>query len=443
MSPESPSPISRFSAWLKQSLFVKLGSIGFLVLMLLLPNAMIQDLIRERQYRQEEAANSVSQSWGGPQTVTGPVLSIPYTTWVEQSDGKRTGIKEVAHFLPEQLAIDGELAHQLRQKGIFDVVLFQSDLKLEGFFPKPDFAALHINPEDVHWDQARLSLGISGMSGIKSTIGFNWADQQLRMEPGTASPQLIRAGVSTAVAAGPSAERYSFSIPLKLNGSHFLHVEPVGKETSVNFRSGWPSPGFEGAFLPDQREISDAGFTASWKVLDLNRNYPQSWKNDAFSLGESAFGVRLVQPVDEYLKNERSAKYAILVIGLTFLIYFFFEILRKFHIHPFQYFLIGVALSVFYLLLLSLSEYIGFNLAYLAAAIATIGLIAGYSSSFLKSAGLTMQLTLLLTAIYGFIFIVLQLEDYALLAGSAGIFAALAAVMYYSRKVDWYGIGEE
>lgn len=443
MPSESPSSVSRFSIWLKQSLFVKLGSIGFLVLILMLPNALIRELINERQYRQDEATMSVSQSWGGPQTITGPVLSIPYTSWIEQENGKRTGIQEIAHFLPEQLTVDGDVRHEIRQKGIYDVILFQSGLQLKGHFPKPDFTALHINPDDVQWDQAKLSLGISGMSGIKSAINLDWNGQTLQMEPGTADPKLLASGVSTGVSLDAPEETLPFSLPLTINGSSFLHFEPVGKQTDVSLRSDWHSPSFEGAFLPDPREISANGFSASWQVLDLNRNYPQSWKNGTFNLGDAAFGVRLVQPVDEYLKNDRSAKYAILVIGLTFMIYFFFEILRKFHIHPFQYFLIGLALSVFYLLLLSLSEYIGFNLAYLIATLATIGLIAGYSTSFLKSAAMTLQLTMLLTAIYGFIFIVLQLEDYALLAGSVGIFAALAAVMYYSRKVDWYAIGEE
>jgi inner membrane protein len=439
MQTNEPSSFSRFSAWLRQSLFVKLGSIGFLVLLLLLPNAMIGDLIRERQYRQVEASESVSQSWGGPQRIIGPVLSIPYTSWVEQPDDKRIAVSGVAHFLPERLNVDGEVAHQVRQKGIYDIVLYQSSLDLSGRFTAPDFAALHINPDDVHWEQASLSLGISGMTGIKEAILLDWGGEALRMSPGTFDPKLLKSGVSIGVPAGPSETGYDFSMPLKINGSSFLYLEPVGKETQVTLRSDWPSPGFEGAFLPDRREIGADGFSASWQVLDLNRNYPQSWKSDAYSLGETQFGVRLVNPVDEYLKNERSAKYAILIIGLTFMIYFFFEILRKFHIHPFQYLLIGLALSVFYLLLLSLSEQAGFNLAYLAASAATIGLISGYSSAFLKSASLTLQLTLMLIAIYGFIFVVLQLEDYALLAGSLGIFAALAAVMYASRKVDWYG----
>ncbi|MBK6902835.1 MAG: cell envelope integrity protein CreD [Saprospirales bacterium] len=442
MQNQDSSTMQRFSHWLKKSLFVKLGSIGFLVLLLLLPNAMIRELITERQYRQEEAVASVSHSWGAAQRITGPVLSIPFTSWVEQENGKRTAYQEIAHFLPERLDIDGDMEHQIRQKGIFDVILYQSTLQIRGAFLRPDFSALHVQPEDVHWEQAKISLGITGMSGIKNSILLDWGGEELRMEPGTAYPALLPSGVSIGVPVAEATESYAFSIPLKINGSHSMEFEPVGKETKVSLKSGWHSPSFEGAFLPEPREVGPDGFSASWNILDLNRNYPQSWKNETFKLGESAFGVRLIKPIDEYMKNERSAKYAILVIGLTFLIYFFFEILRKFHIHPLQYFLIGIALIVFYLLLLSLSEQIGFDPAYLIASVATVGLISGYTASFLKSGPLALQLALLLALIYGFIFIVLQLEDYALLAGSVGIFAALAAVMYYSRKVDWYNLGD-
>jgi inner membrane protein len=443
MQNQEISNFQKFSHWLKQSLFVKLSSIGFLILILLIPNTMIQNLIHERQLRRDEVQREISSSWGAPQTVIGPVLSVPYNNWVEYDEGKRKAVIETAYFLPLQLDINGNAAHQIRQRGIFDVILYQADLTLSGTFERPDFASLHINPDDVLWDQAKLSVGISGMTGIKSMIELNWNDTTQRMEPGTAAPYLLPSGVSIGVAMGVQTESYTFSLPIKVNGSDYLQFEPVGKETKVALRSDWGSPSFTGSFLPDQREISAEGFTANWQILDLNRNYPQSWKNEQHHFGSAAFGVNFIQPVDEYAKNDRSAKYAILIIGLTFLIYFFFETLRQFHIHPFQYFLIGLALSVFYLLLLSLSEQIGFNYAYFTAASATIGLIAMYSASILKVKGLVIQLTALLVAMYTFIFVILQLEDFALLAGSLGIFATLAAVMYYSRKVDWYNLGGE
>lgn len=441
--------MNRFGHWVKTSLLVKLFSIGFLTLLLLIPNAMIKELVRERQDRLAEATQEVSASWGVPQTVIGPILSVPYSEWTQAEDGKKLESIHTAWFLPQELAVDGRVNPELRKRGIYEIILYQSDLLISGKFSKPDFAALHIRPEDVHWEQARLSLGVSGMSGIKTSIQLNWSGTSIRMDPGTANAKVLLSGVSNEVPLDAETGEYRFSIPLKLNGSGHLKFEPVGKESKVSLESTWPSPSFEGEFLPDKREISPKGFNASWTVLDLNRNYPQQWKGYEYGFSSnstgpnSQFGVRLMNTVDGYAKSDRSAKYAILVIGLTFLIYFFFETLRKFHIHPFQYLLVGLALSIFYLLLLSLSEHLGFNTAYFIATAATVGLITIYSNGVFRNTRLSIQLLLLLLLIYGFIFIVLQLEDYALLAGSIGIFGALAAVMFYSRNVDWYNLSEE
>jgi inner membrane protein len=438
----SNNAFHRFSQWLKESLVVKLLSIGFLMLMLLIPNAMIQDLIRDRNQRQEEVKAEVSQSWGGSQGIQGPVLAVPYTSWTESADGKRYANVQMAYFLPQMLNVEGDLKHQIRRRSIFDVVLYQAGIVLSGEFQQPDFQAINVNPTDVKWAEARLVVGIYGMTGIKEAVHLDWAGQQRRMEPGAGVGELIPTGVSCPVAIAADGKSYSFNIPIKLNGSEYLSFEPVGKSTTVSLRSDWHSPSFEGGFLPDHRDITASGFTAKWQVLDLNRPYPQQWKNsEVAAFNGSGMAVRLIKPVDEYLKNTRSAKYAILVIGLTFMLYFFFEVLRKIVVHPFQYLLVGLALTVFYLLLLSLSEHLGFNIAYLISAVATIGLICFYSASVLKVRRLVWQLLAMLVAIYGFIFVLLQLEDYALLAGSVGVFIALAAVMASSRKVDWYNLG--
>lgn len=440
-NPSNSNPFFRFGQWLKESLLVKLFSIGFLVLMLIIPNALIQELIRERKSRQDEVKNEVSQSWGGNQAIQGPVLAIPYSSWTTSDDGKRYENINVAYFLPQTLKVDADLKHQIRRRSIFDVVLYQAGITLAGEFQQPDFQALNISLENVHWNEAKLAVGIQGMTGIKDVIQVDWAGQQRRMEPGAGMGELIPTGVSCPIVVSANGKNYQFSIPIKINGSEYLSFEPVGKSSAVSIRSDWNSPSFEGAFLPDQREISASGFNAQWQVLDLNRPYPQQWKNsEVASFGNSGMAVRLIKPVDEYLKNTRSAKYAILVIGLTFMLYFFFEVLRKLFIHPFQYLLVGLALTIFYMLLLSLSEHLGFNAAYLISAIATIGLICGYSLSILKIRRLVFQLFGLLVAIYGFIFVLLQLEDFALLAGSIGVFIALAAVMHSSRKVDWYNL---
>ncbi|MEO1257996.1 MAG: cell envelope integrity protein CreD, partial [Bacteroidota bacterium] len=418
MENKNQSSNGNLSQWLKESIAVKLFAIGILVLLLLIPNALISDLIYERQSRQQEVERDVNQSWGSEQDIIGPILSIPYSTWIQLKDGKKQEHKHVAYFLPQILEVEGSLEHQIRRRSIFDVVLFQSAFSLEGIFERPDFAALHIDPKDVKWEAARISVGISSMSGIKEIVEMGWNGNTYRMQPGTANTNLLPTGVSVEISMDADAENYAFKIPIKLNGSGHFHLEPVGQSNKVSLTSDWHSPSFDGAFLPDNREITPEGFSAQWQVLDLNRPYPQQWQDGVIEFGQSQFGVSLIQPVDEYLKNNRSAKYAILIIGLTFILYFFFEVLQKLLIHPFQYLLVGLALTVFYLLLLSLSEHLGFNTAYMISSSATILLISGYSWSILRIKKLVAQLFLMLTAIYGFIFILLQLEDFALLAGS-------------------------
>ena len=235
---------------------------------------------------------------------------------------------------------------------------------------------------------------------------------------------------------------YDFSFSLKLKGSEVLYFTPLGKETNVSLASNWSSPSFDGNFLPDQRSIADSGFTANWNVLHLNRNYPQQWLGSSHDITYSAFGVNLFTPVDNYQKSTRSVKYAIMIIALTFLVMFFVEILNNKAIHPFQYILIGLALCVFYSLLISISEQSNFNFAYLISGLATVGLIAAYSKSVFKENKLVALVSSVLVILNGYVFSLIQLEDYALLMGSIGLFIALAAVMYYSRKIDWYNLNK-
>ena len=229
-----------------------------------------------------------------------------------------------------------------------------------------------------------------------------------------------------------------FHIDLALQGSGSLFFTPVGKITEVNLRSAWGDPSFTGAFLPDQKNISPAGFDAQWKVLNLNRNYPQAWAGDTqVDFSSSAFGVDFLLPVDNYQKSIRSVKYAILFIGLTFLVIFFVEMRGTRRVHPFQYALIGLALVIFYTLLVSISEHISFNAAYAVAATMTIGLTGLYARALFDSRKMALLVGGTLLLLYGFLFTVLQLQDYALLIGSLGLFAILATVMYFSRQIDW------
>jgi len=243
-------------------------------------------------------------------------------------------------------------------------------------------------------------------------------------------------GISVRMPVGEKDE-YAFNIDLDLRGSQSLNFVPLGRATRVDLTSDWPHPSFNGAFLPDH-DITEEGFSATWKVLDLNRNFPQAWKGNRDGIYDSSFGFELFMPNDHYQQSMRSAKYAILFISLTFMVFFFLETINKKRIHPIQYILVGLALSIFFVLLLSLAEFIGFNAAYGVGAVATTLLIVIYSSSILTSGKLTAFLFGLLSVMYVFIFTILQLEDTALLVGSIGLFIILATIMIWSRKVDWY-----
>jgi inner membrane protein len=239
---------------------------------------------------------------------------------------------------------------------------------------------------------------------------------------------------------------YKFSLKLGLKGSQFISFTPLGKTTDLVLTSDWKDNSFMGNFLPDTNEkLDNGGSMAHWNIIHLNRNYPQSWTGNKYSVQESVFGTNLMIPVDNYQKSYRVARYAILFLVLTFMVFFFVEMLKKIFIHPIQYLLVGIAIIVFYSLLLAFSEHISFNLAYIISAVLTLSLITFYISTSVKSKEIGVLTFGLLAILYTFIFTIIQIQDYALLIGSIGVFTILAFVMYFSRKIDWYNIkiGEE
>lgn len=208
----------------------------------------------------------------------------------------------------------------------------------------------------------------------------------------------------------------------------------------MQIASSWHNPSFSGAFLPDEREINDDGFSSTWEVLHLNRSYPQSFCGSIQDINKSAFGVDLIVPIDEYQKSMRSAKYAVMFIALTFLIFFFAQILNNVRVHPIQFIIVGLSLCVFYTLLIAFSEQIPFGWSYLISAMSIVGLITLYAGSIFKNRNLMLIIGAILTLLYLFIYSIIQMEDYALLMGSIGLFVVLAITMYLSRKIDWYNI---
>jgi len=426
----------------KNSAIIKMAVIALLSLLLMIPVVLIDSLVMERKQRQTEALEEVSSKWGLEQQLVGPILTVPFTTYDLNKENERINVtRRMAYFLPDQLNIRGTLTPEVRYRGIFKVPVYQSDVVIQGYFEAPRFDSGHPNTE-IDWDEAFLSIGITDMRGISKPVSFNWNGNELAYEPGVSINNLITSGITLTkpFSREVPSEKYQFDINLSVNGSRRMSFVPIGKETTVTISSAWNDPSFDGAFLPASRDISDEGFTATWKILELNRNYPQKWIDKNFEMAGSAFGVALLLPNDNYQLTERSMKYAILFIALTFITFFFIEILQKKKVHPVQYILVGFGLVLFYLLLLSLSEHIGFNFSYLIASAAIIILISGYSSTILKNNRLVYLMASFLAILYGFLFVLLHMQDFTLLIGSIALFLILSTLMFISRKIDWYNL---
>lgn len=415
--------------------------ISFLILALLIPTFFISQLIRERQQRNEEVKSEIASQWSTSQTITGPVLVIPYLQTEKSADNKLITVKHNAYFLPEDLKINGDLVHDFRARStIFKLIVYTANLQITGSFSPLRLAKLNLAPENMLFSEAFVSFGISDYTGIQEQMKINMDGKDYDFSAGSNQTNIFDKALYTplVMTADDASKTHAFSMKISLRGSESIHFIPVGKSTTVSLASKWPNPDFQGKTLPE-KSIKDSGFAATWKAFDLNREFPQQWTETSDTKLSGAFGVNLLQPLDNYGKTSRTIKYAILLIMLTFVVYFFIEVLQKKTVHAVQYVLIGFALCIFYTLLLSVSEYTSYTTAYISSALATILLITLYTKSVFgsnKTAGIFGGF---LTLLYVFIFILIQLQDGALLAGSIGLFLILASIMYFSRKIDWYG----
>ncbi len=458
--------VERRRTW-RDSKMVKVIGVGILVLLLLIPLAMVRGLVSERQERQLSVERDLAAIWGAAQTVGGPVLSIPYDSLceVQTAATNRQVItsfqtcEKLGHFLPETLRIDGPVKPEVRSRGIFDVVVYRTDLRLQGTFAPPRFedlsteASLGSGPiGTVHWERASLGIGIPDLRGIRGRVDLDWQGKRVPFAPGVADPSLWTSGLRAPLrldgAAGKPAAggRIPFSLSVSLAGSSGLRVLPFGRQTGLALRSTWASPSFSGAFLPDTRRVGEDGFNATWNVSYYGRSFPQSWSssqtgNLAAEIAGSSFGVDFVQPVDVYQQTERSVKYGALFLVLTFVTFFLFELFQPIRVHPVQYLMVGSALCLFYVLLLSIAEQVAFGIAYLVAGGATVALLGLYAAAVLRGIQRAVLFAGVLGLLYGYLYVLLQAEDYALLLGSIGLFLILALVMLITRRVDWYGGG--
>lgn len=418
---------------------LKMVVVSVLAIVLLIPSFLIQEIIQERIALSDQVKAELFGQWGGKQVISGPVLNVPYKV-IEQL-GNNQGFSEktgVAHFLPESLTVDGKMVPESRRRGIYKVVVYEGRLNMNGAFAQPDISRLEMSGAQFNWSAAYFTLGISDMRGIKNLPELILNGQKITVESGVADNDLFTSGITVKPDSLNPDQPLNYEIELVLNGSEDLSVEALGKVSDVRINSEWPHPGFTGGFLPTTREVSAAGFNAAWQVTHLNRNFPQQWTDNKFKTDGSRLGVELIIPVDHYQKSMRSVKYAILFIALNFIVFIFIEISSKVRIHPFQYSLVAFALIIFYALLTSLGEQIGFNLAYLVSAVAVTALITWFSASLLRNSTMALRVAALQAGLYIFLFAILQLNDYALLTGSVGLFIILAVIMKASLKVKWY-----
>ena len=442
---------------MNRSLGIKLGAIGLLIILLLIPLLMIDGLISERQSARNGVLDNIARSSSYSQQITGPILVVPYRQKIrewkvaEKTGGRYQEERQISsrlYVLPESFTLNGEVGTELRARGIYQARLFKSDNQISGHFEVPANYGITEDLADYQFDEPFLAVGISDIRGINNALKLDLNGQTLDFEPGFGDDMLAN-GVHAPLGALDSSKlmKLNYAFNLKLQGTSSFSVVPVGRDSQVQVHSDWPHPSFMGEFLPTEREITEQGFNATWQTSFFATNMEQVLRecvnvSGCSSFDARTFGVSFVDPVDQYLKTDRAIKYAMLFIALTFAGFFLMEILKRLAVHPVQYGLVGLALAMFYLLLLSLSEHLDFALAYAVSAAACVALVGFYVChvlhSWVRGAGFTVGLG----GLYGVLYVLLSAEDYALLMGSLLVFGLLACVMLLTRKLDWYGVGK-
>ncbi|AXG74875.1 cell envelope integrity protein CreD [Flavobacterium arcticum] len=435
-----------------QSATAKIIMVGLLTLVLLIPLQYVKNLILERSNRQKEVIIDINQKWGGSVYFYGPVLKVPYTSYTETkvTDEKtkqvtinRTANTNYAYFFPDELNAIANVTTEERNRSNYKSVLFNSKMNFKGVYTMPDFSTESIADADIQWDKASVIIETNNIKGIKGEVAMTIGSQKYIFEPAADNSSFTKGSYaaletkSINVKEVFNTKSIPFNFDISYNGSEYIKIVPIGKQTTAKMTSNWNSPGFQGDFIPENKNITDSGFTAEWKISFLNRPFVQQHFGKLPNLSEYSFDVDFVIPVNQYQQSERAAKYGFLVIGLTFLVFFLIQTISKINIHIFQYSMIGLALIMFYTLLISVTEHSSFKFAYAISGVAVIVMIGLYSLSILKNKKFPLLITTSLGALYTFIYVIIQLENYALLVGSIGLFLILGAVMYVSRKIDW------
>ena len=424
--------------------FLRVMLIGFIMLLLQIPIGLLHGVIFEREQSRDQAVSEVTSKWGERQALVGPVIVVPYKKMEreKQDDGKIVYVPVIdyAIFLPDELDVHAKVTSHTRYRGIYDIPVYQSEITVKGSFGKLDFSDWDISDTDILWNKAKVSIQISDVQALISASPLRWGHQELELAPGSHQPESpgVHTKLTQIMLGSPKTE---FSFEMVLNGSQYFSVAPVGSTTNFTMDSNWPDPSFQGEWLPREKvSVTDAGFNAHWSVSLLGRNYPKRWtgvSTHEHALNTSQLGVRFLPPIDQYHMAFRSVKYELLFLVFVFMTLWLFEILSGIQIHSIQYVMVGVAMCLFYLLELSLAEHLGFVWAYTIAATMVCLLISGYCRAVLETRGRAVVVGGVLSLLYGFLYMLLVNQGYALLAGSLGLFGALAVVMYLTRNVEW------
>jgi inner membrane protein len=430
-------------SWLRGWTAKVLG-VGALALLMLLPLWKVQSLVDERQGMRQAAVDQIAQGWGGQQVLGGLVLAVPTREPMTLANNEVREISNTTYVLPDSVAIDVRMSVDKRRYGIYEAPVFASTVLLQGRFTAADIDQLR-QKDDAIWvdGKAELRLVLGDLRGLQEVSELLINGKPERFESSAATLGGGSSTITVPIDLGTmSGQPIEFSAQLSLAGTQSLQLLPLARTTDVKIRAPWADPSFIGAALPVERTVSAQGFSARWHILDLNRKFGQSWHvNEArvdAAVHDAAFGVALFQPVDVYQRNVRAGKYGLLFITMTFVAFFLFEVLKRLRVHPVQYLLVGAALTSFYVLLLALSEQIGFGGAYAIAAASVVLIIAGYASVVLSARRAGLLLGGALGLVYAMLYVVLAAEEYALLIGAIVLVITVGLLMYLTRRIDWY-----
>ena len=444
---------NQFATIARNNLIIwKICTIAILILGALIPLGMISGLIYERQSRKDEVTKQISANWGGKQTILGPVLVLPYQRLygrTNENGEKETKVMvERAYLFPRQYTANSDIKSEIRHRGMYNATVYTSNIAATGQFNLDDLQELKIPFDKINWNDAFVVMTIPQPKSLQAPPNLQWQGHAQEMFPGTNGSNFFDTGLYAPVTCNQDSKTIPFTLKLILKGSESFSLVPIGKENKLQISSDWKTPSFTGSISPTNRNVSATGFTAEWQIPYFARSYSQAFTDTSEKLhtaiNDSQVGVDFYSPVDFYRQAERAIKYGILFLTLTFSTYFLFEVIGKVKVHPLQYLLVGSALCLFYLLLLALSEVIGFTLSYAIATLAIVTTITLYSKAIMSKARKHTHLVIagLLSLLYTYLYVLLRLEDMSLLFGTIGLFIVLVSIMYVTRNIDWYSEGQ-